>query len=94
MILQPASLDTVTLRQGEKPLGFNVVPSFCGHHQLCDIRFGSPAHASGAVHDGDEIVQVPYTSVRCGANTSIDNVFSTNEIENFQSALPRRTTFH
>ncbi|KAL0891793.1 hypothetical protein ABMA27_015060 [Loxostege sticticalis] len=58
MILQPASLDTVTLRQGEKPLGFNVVPSFCGHHQLCDIRFGSPAHASGAVHDGDEIVQV------------------------------------
>lgn len=58
MILQPASLDTVTLRQGGKPLGFDVVPSFCGHHQLADIRFGSPAHASGAVHIGDEIVQV------------------------------------
>ncbi|XP_063821270.1 connector enhancer of kinase suppressor of ras 3-like [Ostrinia nubilalis] len=58
MILQPASLDAVTLRQGAKPLGFTVVPSFCGHHQLADIRFGSPAHASGAVHDGDEIVQV------------------------------------
>ncbi|KAH9640952.1 hypothetical protein HF086_003042 [Spodoptera exigua] len=58
MILQPASLDTVTLRQGGKPLGFDVVPSFCGHHQLADIRFGSPAHASGAVHNGDEIVQV------------------------------------
>ncbi|CAH1644612.1 unnamed protein product [Spodoptera littoralis] len=58
MILQPASLDTVTLRQAGKPLGFDVVPSFCGHHQLADIRFGSPAHASGAVHNGDEIVQV------------------------------------
>lgn len=58
MILQPGSLDSVTLRQGGKPLGFNVVPSFCGHHQLADIRFGSPAHASGLVHDADEIVQV------------------------------------
>ncbi|XP_013177642.1 PREDICTED: connector enhancer of kinase suppressor of ras 3-like [Papilio xuthus] len=58
MILQPASLDTVTLRQGARALGFEVLPSFCGHHQLAHIRFGSPAHASGAVHDGDEIVQV------------------------------------
>ncbi|CAG5027270.1 unnamed protein product [Parnassius apollo] len=57
-ILQPASLDTVTLRQGSRPLGFEVLPSFCGHHQLAHIRFGSPAHASGAVHDADEIVQV------------------------------------
>lgn len=62
MILQGASLDTVVLRQGGRALGFDVVPSFCGHHQLADIRFGSPAHASGAVHVGDEIVQVgaPY----------------------------------
>ncbi|XP_022835862.1 connector enhancer of kinase suppressor of ras 3-like [Spodoptera litura] len=58
MVLQPAWLDTVSLRQADKPLGFDVVPSFCGHHQLADIRFGSPAHASGAVHNGDEIVQV------------------------------------
>lgn len=60
MILQPASMDTVVLRQRGRPLGFGVVPSFCGHHQLADIRFGSPAHASGAVHQGDEIVQVPF----------------------------------
>ncbi|XP_053602435.1 uncharacterized protein cnk isoform X3 [Plodia interpunctella] len=62
LILQPASLETVSLRQGERPLGFDVVPSCCGHLQLADIRFGSPAHASGALHDGDEIVQV---SGRC-----------------------------
>lgn len=58
MILQPASLDAVSLRQGARPLGFEVVPSFCGHHQLADIRFASPAHASGLVHEADEIVQV------------------------------------
>lgn len=58
LILQPAALDAVTLRQAGKPLGFAVVPSFCGHHRLAHIRFGSPAHASGAVHEGDEIVQV------------------------------------
>ena len=57
MILQPASLDTVTLRQGERALGFEVVPSFCGHHQLAHIRFASPAHASGLVHEADEIVE-------------------------------------
>lgn len=57
-VLAPAALDAVTLKQGEKPLGFEVVPSFCGHHQLARIRFGSPAHASGAVLEGDEIVQV------------------------------------
>nr|XP_034824707.1 connector enhancer of kinase suppressor of ras 3-like [Maniola hyperantus] len=57
MILQPASLDAVSLRQGTRPLGFEVVPSFCGHHQLADIRFASPAHASGLVHEADEIVQ-------------------------------------
>ncbi|CAH2106897.1 unnamed protein product [Euphydryas editha] len=58
-ILQPASLDAVSLRQGERALGFEVVPSFCGHHQLAHIRFASPAHASGLVHEADEIVQVP-----------------------------------
>ncbi|XP_047521014.1 uncharacterized protein LOC125060256 isoform X2 [Pieris napi] len=58
LILQPSWVDTVTLRQAGKPLGFHVLPSFCGHHQIDHIRFGSPAHASGHVHEGDEIVQV------------------------------------
>ncbi|XP_038210579.1 uncharacterized protein LOC119831347 [Zerene cesonia] len=61
MILQPAWVDTVSLKQGGRALGFQVVPSFCGHHQLAHIRFGSPAHASGHVHEGDEIVQVGNT---------------------------------
>ncbi|XP_045523969.1 uncharacterized protein LOC123714019 [Pieris brassicae] len=58
LILQPSWVDTVTLRQAGRPLGFHVLPSFCGHHQIAHIRFGSPAHASGHVHEGDEIVQV------------------------------------
>ncbi|CAG9560797.1 unnamed protein product [Danaus chrysippus] len=58
MILQPARVDSVSLVQGERALGFEVVPSFCGHHQLAHIRFASPAHASGLVHEADEIVQV------------------------------------
>ncbi|XP_063361546.1 uncharacterized protein LOC134650519 [Cydia amplana] len=57
-VLAPATLETVSLRQAGKPLGFSVLPSLSGHLQLANIRFGSPAHASGAVHEGDEIVQV------------------------------------
>ncbi|XP_045446317.1 uncharacterized protein LOC123654461 [Melitaea cinxia] len=57
-ILQPASLDAVSLRQGERALGFEVLRSLCGHHQLAHLRFASPAHASGLVHEADEIVQV------------------------------------
>lgn len=58
MVLQPASLETVSWHQGNKPLGLGVVPSFCGHHQVANIRFGSPAHAAGHLEEGDEIVQV------------------------------------
>ncbi|XP_061710587.1 connector enhancer of kinase suppressor of ras 3-like [Cydia pomonella] len=57
-VLAPATLETVSLRQAGKPLGFSVLPALSGHLQLANIRFGSPAHASGAVHEGDEIVQV------------------------------------
>ncbi|XP_041976438.1 uncharacterized protein LOC121731148 [Aricia agestis] len=68
-ILQPATVEAVSLRQAGAgagrgvgraggALGFEVVPSFCGHHQLAHIRFGSPAHACGRVHEGDEVVAV------------------------------------
>lgn len=58
MLLQPATLDLATLKKREQELGFNILPSANGIHQVVDIKFGSPAHSSGKIEDGDEIVQV------------------------------------
>jgi len=58
MVLQPATLDLVTLKKRENELGFDILPNINGIHQIIDIKFGSPAHASGKIEDGDEIVQV------------------------------------
>ncbi|XP_053997154.1 uncharacterized protein LOC128886368 [Hylaeus anthracinus] len=64
MILQPASLDLATLKK--KPgddLGFYILPSFHGAHQIAEIKFGSAAHQCGKMEEGDEIVQVNYQTV-------------------------------
>ncbi|OAD58012.1 Connector enhancer of kinase suppressor of ras 3, partial [Eufriesea mexicana] len=64
MILQPASLDLATLKK--KPgddLGFYILPSFHGSHQIAEIKFGSAAHQCGKMEEGDEIVQVNYQTV-------------------------------
>ncbi|XP_015591697.1 uncharacterized protein LOC107266083 isoform X2 [Cephus cinctus] len=64
MILQPASLDLATLkkRPGDD-LGFHILPSFHGAHQIAEIKFGSAAHQCGKMEEGDEIVQVNYQTV-------------------------------
>lgn len=58
LVLQPAALHAVTLKPRASDLGFVVRRSVGGHLRLASVRFGSAAHASGAVHAGDEIVQV------------------------------------
>lgn len=63
MLLQPASLNLVTLKKRESELGFNIVPSFHGVHRVSDIKYNSPAHNSGKIEDGDEIVQINYQTV-------------------------------
>ncbi|CAK1552777.1 unnamed protein product [Leptosia nina] len=90
MILQPASVDTVTLKQGERPLGFQVLPSFCGHHQLAHIRFGSPAHASGHVHEGDEIVQVGDICVIGWSGDSVERFCAKQALRNGELVLKLR----
>ncbi|OXU26706.1 hypothetical protein TSAR_000117 [Trichomalopsis sarcophagae] len=64
MILQPSSLDLATLkkRPGDD-LGFCILPSFHGAHQIAEIKFGSAAHQCGKMEEGDEIVQVNYQTV-------------------------------
>ncbi|KAI8429320.1 hypothetical protein MSG28_007815 [Choristoneura fumiferana] len=86
VILQPASLEQVTLAQGARPLGFAVLPSCGGYHQLAAIRFGSPAHASGAVLDGDEIVQVVISKI----NREGNGVEWRQQMERRQCRLQRR----
>ncbi|CAG4976899.1 unnamed protein product [Colias eurytheme] len=81
MILQPAWVDTVTLKQNGRALGFQVLPSFCGHHQLAHIRFGSPAHASGHVHEGDEIVQVGNTCVIGWSGDAVERLCASSGAE-------------
>ncbi|CAB0043701.1 unnamed protein product [Trichogramma brassicae] len=64
MILQPSSLDLATLkkRPGDD-LGFSIIPSFHGAHQIAEIKFGSAAHQCAKMEEGDEIVQVNYQTV-------------------------------
>ncbi|XP_076765350.1 connector enhancer of ksr isoform X4 [Xylocopa sonorina] len=64
MILQPASLDLATLKKKTgDDLGFYILPSFHGAHQIAEIKFGSTAHQCGKMEEGDEIVQVNYQTV-------------------------------
>ncbi|KAL1387563.1 hypothetical protein pipiens_012690 [Culex pipiens pipiens] len=63
MVLQPASLELVTLKKRESDLGFLIMPSLKGIHRIAEIKFNSPAHNSGKVEEGDEIVQINYQTV-------------------------------
>ncbi|XP_020294465.1 uncharacterized protein LOC109860036 isoform X2 [Pseudomyrmex gracilis] len=63
MILQPSSLDLATLKKKSDDLGFYILPSFHGTHQIAEIKFGSVAHQCGKMEEGDEIVQVNYQTV-------------------------------
>ena len=63
MILQPATLDLVTLKKKENDVGFFVLPSYHGVHRIMDIKLNSPARTSGKIEDGDEIVQINYQTV-------------------------------
>lgn len=63
MLLQPAYLDLVTLKKRESELGFYIMPSYQFIHRVTDIKYNSPAHNSGKVEDGDEIVQINYQTV-------------------------------
>lgn len=61
MILQPASLDLATLKKKEQELGFFLMPNNHAIHQIAEIKYGSPAHGSSKIEEGDEIVQVIVT---------------------------------
>ncbi|KAG5675693.1 hypothetical protein PVAND_005577 [Polypedilum vanderplanki] len=63
MVLQPAFLDLVTLKKKESELGFYIMPNYQSIHRVTDIKYNSPAHNSGKVEDGDEIVQINYQTV-------------------------------
>ncbi|XP_066991200.2 uncharacterized protein cnk isoform X2 [Anabrus simplex] len=64
LVLQPASLDLATLKKkAGDDLGFFIMPSFHGVHQIGEIKFSSPAHQCGKIEEGDEVVQVNYQTV-------------------------------
>lgn len=60
IILQPASLDLTTLKKKEQELGFFILSTNSPIHQIAEIKYGSPAHSSSKIEEGDEIVQVSY----------------------------------
>ncbi|XP_063698823.1 uncharacterized protein LOC134829592 [Culicoides brevitarsis] len=63
MLIQPASLELVTLKKRESDLGFYILPVMNGIHQIGDIKYNSPTHNSKQVEEGDEIVQINYQTV-------------------------------
>ncbi|XP_054264542.1 uncharacterized protein LOC128987620 isoform X2 [Macrosteles quadrilineatus] len=64
LLLQPASLELVTLKKrSSDDLGFYIVPSFYGVHQIGALKLNSAAHQSGKLEPGDEIVQINYQTV-------------------------------
>lgn len=63
MLLQPSTLDLVTLKKRESELGFYILPTFFGIHKISDIKYNSPAHNSKKIEEGDEIVQINYQTV-------------------------------
>ncbi|KAG8303941.1 identical protein binding, partial [Homalodisca vitripennis] len=64
LLLQPASLELVTLKKrSSDDLGFYIVPSFHGVHQIGALKLNSAAHQSGKLEPGDEIVQINYQTV-------------------------------
>ncbi|KAI4490984.1 hypothetical protein M0802_010560 [Mischocyttarus mexicanus] len=97
MILQPVTLDLATLkkRPGDE-LGFYILPSFHGIHQIADIKFGSAAHQCGKMEEGDEIVQINYQTVVGWERKSVLELFreSPNEILLTLKRRPRHTKIY
>ncbi|XP_026293448.2 uncharacterized protein LOC113217672 isoform X2 [Frankliniella occidentalis] len=90
LILQPASLDLATLRKrGGDDLGFFIVPSFHGIHQIGEIKFGSPAHQCGKVEEGDEVVQVNYQTVVGWQRKKVMALFEESSTEVFLTLKKR-----
>lgn len=94
MILQPVTLDLATLkkRPGDE-LGFYILRSFHGIHQIADIKFGSAAHQCGKMEEGDEIVQINYQTVVGWERKNVLELFSEspNEILLTLKRRPRHT---
>uniref|UniRef100_A0A0A1WLL9 Connector enhancer of kinase suppressor of ras 3 n=1 Tax=Zeugodacus cucurbitae TaxID=28588 RepID=A0A0A1WLL9_ZEUCU len=63
MLLQPASLNLVTVKKREMDPGFEIESNYHGVHRITEIRYNSPAHTSGKIEYGDEIVQINYQTV-------------------------------
>uniref|UniRef100_A0A0C9RNF5 CNKSR3_1 protein n=1 Tax=Fopius arisanus TaxID=64838 RepID=A0A0C9RNF5_9HYME len=82
MILQPASLDLATLkkRPGDD-LGFYILPSFHGTHQIAEVKFSSVAHQCAKMEEGDEIVQVNYQTVVGWGRKNVLELFNESPME-------------
>ncbi|XP_004537412.1 uncharacterized protein LOC101449739 isoform X1 [Ceratitis capitata] len=63
MLLQPASLNLVTVKKREMDPGFEIESNFHGVHRITEIKYNSPAHTSGKIEYGDEIIQINYQTV-------------------------------
>lgn len=63
MLLQPSYLDIVTFKKKENELGFFVIPNYRFNYRISDVKYNSPAHNSGKIEDGDEIMQINYQTV-------------------------------
>ena len=65
LILQPASLDVVTVRKspGDDDFGIVIDPVHPGVHIVSDVRFGSMAYKCGRIQPGDEVVQTNFQTV-------------------------------
>lgn len=64
LLIQPASLDVATVKKkSDEELGMHIHSSYSGVHMVGGVKFQSPAHRSGRIEEGDEIVQVNYQTV-------------------------------
>ncbi|XP_073989557.1 connector enhancer of ksr isoform X3 [Rhodnius prolixus] len=82
LILQPASLDLATVKKrSSDDLGFYIVPSFRGAHQISDLKLNSAAHQSGKIEPGDEIIQINYQTVVGWDVKHVTNLFAESPTE-------------
>ena len=65
LILQPAFLDIATTKRKADEDDFGIVfdAGLLDKHLISEVRFGSPAAASGRIEAGDEVIQVNYQTV-------------------------------
>ncbi|XP_046393555.1 uncharacterized protein LOC124161294 isoform X2 [Ischnura elegans] len=97
LILQPASLELATVRKrAGDDLGFFILPSFHGVHQIGEIKFQSPAHQCGKIEEGDEIVQVNYQTVVGWQRTKVVRLLEESPTEVFLTLKkrPRHTSVY